>query len=45
MISVRMSGRVAAAAAFAGLNKEIDANSSWDLMSTLEKTFLTVGRG
>lgn len=41
LITVKMSGCVAAAIAFAGLNKELDANRSLDLMRTLGKTLLT----
>lgn len=40
LISVKMSGCVAAAVAFAGLKKELDANRSLDLMRTLEKSSL-----
>lgn len=41
LILVKMSGCVAAVVAYAGLNKELDANRSLDLIKTRDKTLLT----
>lgn len=40
-ILVKMSGSVAVAVAYVGLNKQLDANRSFDLIKTLDKTLLT----